>query len=58
MKRLPRSVRRKSGGLEKDLDVAMNKALDKLVESIVLDEELAAALNSRLTQQPSIASTE
>ena len=48
----------KAGGLEKTWTEVMNKALDKLIESIVLDEELAAALNARLTQQPSVASTE
>lgn len=37
----------KGGGLEKTWTIIMNKALDKLVESIVLDDELAAALAAR-----------
>jgi uncharacterized lipoprotein YajG len=37
----------KGGGLEKTWTLVMNKALDKLVESIVLDDELAAALKGR-----------
>lgn len=38
----------KGGGLEKTWSMVMSKALDKLVESIVLDDELAAALNGRI----------
>lgn len=37
----------KGGGLEKTWTLIMNKAVDKLVESIVLDDELAAALKAR-----------
>lgn len=37
----------KGGGLEKTWTEIMNKAMDKLVESIVLDEGLANALKSR-----------
>jgi YajG family uncharacterized lipoprotein len=37
----------KGGGLERTWTIVMNKALDKLIESIVLDEALAAALNNR-----------
>jgi uncharacterized lipoprotein YajG len=48
----------KAGGLEATWTMVLNKSLDKLVESIVLDDELAAALNARLAQQPSVASTE
>lgn len=40
----------KGGGLEKTWTEVMNKALDKLVESIVLDEELATALKNRASQ--------
>src|SRR5688572_28246726 len=48
----------KAGGLEATWTMVLNKSLDKLIESIVLDDELAAALNARLVQQPSVASTE
>jgi uncharacterized lipoprotein YajG len=48
----------KAGGLEATWTMVLNKSLDKLVESIVLDDELAAALNARLAQQPALASTE
>jgi uncharacterized lipoprotein YajG len=37
----------KGGGLEKTWTEVMNKAMDKLIESIVLDEGLAAALKAR-----------
>jgi uncharacterized lipoprotein YajG len=37
----------KGGGLEKTWTEVMNKALDKLIESIVLDDALAAALRNR-----------
>ncbi len=37
----------KGGGLEKTWNEVMNKALDKLVESIVLDDALASALKQR-----------
>jgi hypothetical protein len=37
----------KGGGLEKTWNLVMNKALDKLVESIVLDDALASALKKR-----------
>ena len=46
----------KAGGLEKTWTEVMSKALDKLIESIVLDEELVAALSKRLTPQVSQAS--
>lgn len=39
----------KAGGLEATWTVVMNRALDKLIESIVLDEALAEALKSRAT---------
>lgn len=45
----------KAGGLEKTWTEVMNKALDKLIESIVLDEELVAALNKRATPKVSNA---
>ncbi|MBL8270880.1 YajG family lipoprotein [Steroidobacter sp.] len=45
----------KAGGLEKTWAEIMSKALDKLIESIVLDEELVAALNKRLTPKVSSA---
>jgi uncharacterized lipoprotein YajG len=48
----------KAGGLEATWTMVLNKSLDKLIESIVLDDELASALNARLGQQPSVASTE
>jgi uncharacterized lipoprotein YajG len=48
----------KAGGLEKTWTIVMNKSLDKLIESIVLDDELAAALNGRAAAQVSVASTE
>jgi hypothetical protein len=37
----------KAGGLEQTWTIVMNKALDKLVEDIVLDDELATALQGR-----------
>ncbi len=46
----------KAGGLEKTWTEVMSKALDKLIESIVLDEELVAALNKRVTPKVSNAS--
>lgn len=45
----------KAGGLEKTWTEVMSKALDKLIESIVLDEELVAALSKRATPQVSSA---
>jgi len=45
----------KAGGLEKTWTEVMSKALDKLIESIVLDEELVAALSKRTTPQVSKA---
>jgi uncharacterized lipoprotein YajG len=45
----------KAGGLEKTWTEVMSKALDKLVESIVLDEELVAALGKRATPKVSNA---
>lgn len=45
----------KAGGLEKTWTEVMNKALDKLIESIVLDEELVAALNKHATPKVSQA---
>ncbi|HEY0686645.1 MAG TPA: YajG family lipoprotein [Steroidobacter sp.] len=45
----------KAGGLEKTWTEVMSKALDKLIESIVLDEELVAALSKRMT--PKVSST-
>jgi hypothetical protein len=45
----------KGGGLEKTWTLVMNKAIDKLVESIVLDDELAAALSSRTAAVQSAA---
>lgn len=38
----------KAGGLERTWTEVLSKALDKLIESIVLDEELVAALSKRL----------
>lgn len=46
----------KAGGLEKTWTEVMSKALDKLIESIVLDEDLVAALSKRATPQVSSAS--
>jgi uncharacterized lipoprotein YajG len=46
----------KAGGLEKTWTEVMSKALDKLIESIVLDEELVAALSKRVTPKVSNAS--
>ena len=48
----------KAGGLEATWTLVLNKSLDKLIESVVLDDELTAALNAQLAQQPSIAATE
>ncbi|MFC4311252.1 YajG family lipoprotein [Steroidobacter flavus] len=48
----------KAAGLEKTWTMVLNKAVDKLIEMIVLDEELAAALTKRSTQQVSQASGE
>lgn len=45
----------KAGGFEKTWAEIMGKALDKLVESIVLDEELVAALSKRLSPKVSSA---
>jgi uncharacterized lipoprotein YajG len=45
----------KAGGLEKTWTEVMSKALDKLIEAIVLDEELVAALNKRATPKVSNA---
>jgi len=36
----------KAGGLDKSWTIVMDKALDKLIEDIVLDDELATALKS------------
>lgn len=38
----------KGGGMEKTWTEVMNKALDKMIESIVLDDALAAALQNRV----------
>lgn len=48
----------KAGGLEKTWATVMSKAVDKLIESVVLDEELAAALQN-FARRPdnSVAST-
>jgi uncharacterized lipoprotein YajG len=46
------------GGLTKTWTNVMNKALDKLIENIVLDDELAAALNNRSGKQSPVASSE
>lgn len=43
----------KAGGYLKTWTVIMNRSLDKLIEDIVLDEELAAALKARAADQPS-----
>jgi hypothetical protein len=48
----------KAGGLEATWTMVLNKSLDQLIASIVLDDEPTAALNARLAQQPSIAATE
>lgn len=45
----------KAGGLEKTWTEVMSKALDKLIEAIVLDEELVAALSKRTTPKVSNA---
>jgi uncharacterized lipoprotein YajG len=42
----------KAGGYLKTWTVIMNRSLDRLIEDIVLDEELAAALKARAGHQP------
>ena len=46
----------KAGGLEKTWTAVMNKALDKLIENIVLDEELANALKAA-SADPNLAAS-
>jgi uncharacterized lipoprotein YajG len=41
------AMQKATGGLEKTWTVVLNKALERLVEAIVLDDELAAALKER-----------
>jgi uncharacterized lipoprotein YajG len=47
----------KAAGLDKTWAAVMSKALDKLIEDIVLDEELADALRDRVAAQVTAAGT-
>lgn len=49
---------KKGAGYVKTWTLIMNRSLDKLVESIVLDEELSAALKARAVSQPADAGGE